>query len=114
MRSTRSKIRHINTRSGRGSDGLLRLADTHPAVLRLPRVQGVFADAYFSRHVLRFAASLYLLSAAIICASVCWLRDILLPGSLPSAKCQNHTHTYANLGEQISVTFNFRTQEYVK
>jgi hypothetical protein len=41
-------------------------------------------------------------SAAIICASVCLLRDIRLPRSLPSAECQNHTQIYANLGEQIN------------
>ena len=61
--------------------GLLRLAGVHPAVLRLPRVQRVLADAHPPVPRPPPCPASICFSAAIISASVCRLRDMLLPSS---------------------------------
>jgi hypothetical protein len=55
------------------------LVHIHATVLRLPAIDRVLRYTYFPSHILHCSAPIPPASTAIICASVCLLRDIPVP-----------------------------------
>jgi len=79
--------------------GFLRLAHVHPTVLRLPGIDGVLPHPHSRATSSTFRPASTCFSAAIICASVCLLFDILRPFQI-----RFHIRLCAEFGEQVSTS----------
>src|SRR5207249_11644721 len=76
----------------------LRCADTHPSILRLPRVHGVLAHPQFSPHFRRTPPRFHLFQ----CPNHLPCAILPLRHAPPFRKCENHISSCAELRNQLN------------